>query len=137
MEDLEQKIVVIVDDDRHCLPCTQRRIEKWGYFVIAYNNPQQAYEDIEMGLLYHALIVDSSFEGFGPFRKNGKLEGSDLAALSKQLLPSVPVIGLSGQNYRIEYTDITLCKPDFVDELQRELSLLLNSRPLESNSSRL
>jgi len=81
------KTILIVDDDPKLLSCLENLMVRSGYSVIPASNASSALAVIRSRPAVDLIITDYQMPG---------MNGLELVAMLKQIIPSVPVIMFSG-----------------------------------------
>lgn len=120
MEESHKQIKILyVEDNLIPLELTVHALERRGFFVMVYQDGDKAEEELRGGLKYDLAIIDRSVGD------STRTAGDDLAKLSKDFFPSVPVLCTSAYNEKPSYADRLLAKPFGLNELTETIEQML------------
>lgn len=87
-EEVKQISIALIDDEESVVKYLRKRLERWGYHVDGYTDPEEALEDMVNGRIHwNAVIVDYMMPG---------IKGTALAQRMKKLQPYLCVIMITG-----------------------------------------
>jgi CheY-like chemotaxis protein len=120
--------VLLIDDDRVLLSVTREILERLGYAVDAYVEPEQALETFKANPRAWDLIVTD--------RSMPKMTGEELVTAMKKVRDDVPVLMLSGfvsiediERLTAVGIDSVIGKPVLPDELAAAVRAVLSGDP--------
>lgn len=125
IQKVSQQHILYVDDEESLVFLTKRMLERHGFRVSGYTNPQTALNDFLMNSAdFDLLITDQSMPG---------MCGTDLAREILQQKPSTRIVLVSGylQTHEIEHARSigireVITKPNTVDELVMAVQRILS-----------
>jgi DNA-binding NtrC family response regulator len=122
--DGHMKTILLVDDDRDILSYLEDSLRTFGYNVIAKLDAQSALAVIREGANVDLVVTDYSMPG---------MDGHEFFTVLKRVLPSVPVIILTGYGSVETYLKSLslgvcefVCKPIEAKELDRIVKAALD-----------
>ena len=118
------KTILLVDDDRDILSCLEDSLSALGYNVIPKSDAESAMAIIREGAKVDLVLTDYSMPG---------MDGHEFFSVLKRVLPSVPVIILTGYGSVETYLKSLslgvcefVCKPIEAKELDRIVKAALD-----------
>ena len=118
------KTILLVDDDRDILSCLEDSLSALGYNVIPKSDAESAMAIIREGAKVDLVLTDYSMPG---------MDGHEFFSVLKRVLPSVPVIILTGYGSVETYLKSLslgvcefVCKPIEAKELDRIVKAVLD-----------
>jgi len=118
------KTILLVDDDRDILSCLEDSLSALGYNVIPKSDAESAMAIIREGAKVDLVLTDYSMPG---------MDGHEFFSVLKRILPSVPVIILTGYGSVETYLKSLslgvcefVCKPIEAKELDRIVKAALD-----------
>jgi len=118
------KTILLVDDDHDVLSCLEDSLSALGYNVIAKPDAESAMAVIREGAKVDLVVTDYAMPG---------MDGHEFFSVLKRILPSVPVIILTGYGSVETYLKSLslgvcefVCKPIEAKELDRIVKAALD-----------
>jgi DNA-binding NtrC family response regulator len=122
--DWDMKTILLVDDDLDILSYLEDSLRTFGYNVISKPDAQSALSSIREGANVDLVVTDYSMPG---------MDGHEFFTVLKRVLPSVPVIILTGYGSVETYLKSLslgvcefVCKPIEAKELDRVVKAALD-----------
>jgi len=122
--DGDMKTILLVDDDHDVLSCLEDSLSALGYNVIAKPDAESAMAVIREGAKVDLVVTDYAMPG---------MDGHEFFSVLKRILPSVPVIILTGYGSVETYLKSLslgvcefVCKPIEAKELDRIVKAALD-----------
>jgi CheY-like chemotaxis protein len=124
---MPEVLVLLVEDDDLVVAVLEAAFEEGGYKVALATDRAAAISELENDPhRFHAIVTD--------IRMPGKLTGWDVAHRARQLVPTIPIVYMSGDSAKDWAANgvpssIMLSKPFAVDQAVTAVSQLLNQVP--------
>lgn len=119
-----ERVILIYDDESAGYFVNAIKERSPNYLCLPYSDAEELMQEIEAGLRFDLFLTDLAVEPkAGQIRPS--ISGEDLGKKVKELHPSVPIITISGFDYKPHFSRMHIEKPVLSDKIVSAIDSLL------------